>query len=198
MKPNRPLNLLALNGSLRNGSFNGMVFACVKALAPPALTIKITSCAGIPLYCEDLEKTCWPDAVLTLAQRIREADGILIASPEYNFSISGVLKNTLDWLSRLPRQPFANKPVAVLSATQGAFGGARHQYELRKILGALDARTLPRPEVLIGHCHTKFDADGQLSDDQTRSTLEAWLAAVSDWVALLSINQEQRCKGDIP
>jgi chromate reductase len=90
---------------------------------------------------------------------------VLIASPEYNFSVSGVLKNAIDWLSRVPAPPFKDKPVAILSATMGPLGGGRHQYELRKILGSQDALVLVKPEIFINAAHTKFDAEGKLTDE---------------------------------
>jgi chromate reductase len=124
---------------------------------------------------------------MRLAQQIREADALLIASPEYNFSISGVLKNAIDWLSRVPAPPFKDKPVAILSATMGPLGGARQQYDLRKVLGSQDALVLVKPEVFIGQAQTKFDAEGKLTDAATRKAVTDQMLALERWIARVAL-----------
>ena len=180
-----PMTVLALNGSLRAGSFNGHALAAAEILAPHGMSMEFSCCTGIPLFNEDEERLGIPPVVELLGDRIRSANGLVIASPEYNFSISGVLKNTIDWLSRLPSRPLKGKPVAILSATAGAYGGARHQYELRKVLLGLDALVLQRPEVLIGNCRAKFDENGNLTDAATQQAIASAMQAFAAWISLL-------------
>jgi chromate reductase len=114
---------------------------------------------------------------------VRRADGVLIAAPEYNFSIPGGLKNVIDWLSRGDDQPFSMKPVAIFSASMGPLGGARVQYDLRKVLGSLSALMLPKPEVFIAMAHTKFDAEGRCTDEPTKKFLGDQMLAFERWIA---------------
>ena len=180
------LRVLGLCGSLRRHSYNHMALRAAAELMPANMVLADVSIAQIPLYCQDLEETGFPDAVLRLQEHMLAADAILIASPEYNYSLSGVFKNTIDWLSRLkPVQPWRDKPVALLSATLGPVGGARSQYELRKTLGALEALVLLKPEVFINLAHTKFDAHGRLVDEATRTVLRDQMQAFEGWIQRL-------------
>jgi len=121
--------------------------------------------------------TAWADA-------IRAADGLLIVSPEYNWSIPGGLKNAIDWVSRLQNQPFAGKPVALQSVSPGPVGGARVQYDLRKSMMFLDAFTLNKPEIFIGNCASKFDEKtGELKDEATRGFIKQQLASFATFIA---------------
>lgn len=174
-------SILGICGSLRSKSYNLSALRAAAEELPPGMTLRIADYRSIPLFDQDLESRGVPDAVLQLAQEIRSADALLIASPEYNFSISGVLKNAIDWMSRQPEQPFRNKPVALLSATLGPVGGARHQYEVRKILGCLEALVMPRPEVFINLCQPKFDADGRLVDAAARKAVADQMQAFGRW-----------------
>jgi len=180
------LRILGLCGSLRRGSYNHMALATAGQLMPAAMSLDVADIADVPLYCKDVEDAGLPPAVARLRDQVLAADAVLIASPEYNFSVSGVLKNTIDWLSRCQPQPFKDKPVAVLSATMGPVGGARNQYDLRKILGCLDAIVMPKPEVFIGVCHTKFDAQGQLTDEATRNIMSDQQQAFERWIRRVS------------
>ena len=179
-------NVLGICGSLRGKSFNRQALLAAAEVMPPRMRLTIASYDAIPLYNQDLQDQGLPIAVTALAQEIREADALLIASPEYNYSISGVLKNAIDWLSRVPAQPFKDKPVAVMSATTGPVGGARHQYELRKILGGLDALVLTRPEVFISLCPTRFDAEGKLVDAPARKAVTDQMLAFERWIDRMS------------
>ena len=143
---------------------------------------RVTACANGSEALDALQQGV-PDVVALLCKRIRKADAVLIATPEYNFSIPGMLKNTLDWLSRVDDQPFQRKPVAVLSAATGPLGGARVQYELRKVLLFLDAMVLGKPEVFIGHAATKFDAHGRCTDVPTRDFVSRQMAAFQHWIS---------------
>lgn len=176
------MRILGVCGSLRRGSYNHFALEEAGRLMPEGMVLEMATLEGIPFYNQDVEDLGMPEAVLDLKARIDAADGVLFASPEYNFSVTGVLKNAIDWLSRCAPQPFIDKPVAILSATRGPFGGARNQYDLRKIMVSLEAAVLTRPEVLISLCHTKFDADGRLTDEATRQVMAAQLAAYQRWV----------------
>ncbi|OVZ64877.1 NADPH-dependent FMN reductase [Pigmentiphaga sp. NML080357] len=179
------IRILGICGSLRRRSYNRMALLAARELMPAGMSMELADLDAIPMYSGDLEAEGFPEPVRQLAARIRDADGLLIASPEYNFSVSGVLKNGIDWLSRLDPQPFRHKPAALLSATQGPVGGARNQYDLRKILGCLEAQVLLRPEVFIGLCHTKFDAGGRLADAPTRKVLGDQMTAFAAWTRCL-------------
>ena len=122
-------------------------------------------------------------AVAGLRKPIRQADGVLIATPEYNFSIPGGLKNAIDWVSRVDDQPFALKPVAMLSASPGPVGGARMQYDLRKVMLFLNAMPLVKPEVFIGMAGGKFDAEGRCTDEGTRKFVGDQMLAFEKWIA---------------
>jgi chromate reductase len=119
---------------------------------------------------------------LAFAGLVREADGVIITSPEYNYSVPGGLKNLIDWVSRTPNQPFAKKPVLIQSVSGGPFGGVRMQHHLRQIMVFLNARVMPRPEVMVGPGSTKFNADGVLIDAQTREAVRIQLAEFSNFI----------------
>ena len=174
-------SILGLCGSLRRESYNLSALRAAGEVLPDGLELTITRFDAIPLFNQDVEAEAIPHAVQQLAQEIRDADAVLIASPEYNFSVSGVLKNAIDWMSRQKPQPFKDKPVALMSATLGPVGGARHQYELRKILGALEALVMPKPEVFINLCQPKFDADGRLVDAAARKAVTDQMVAFGQW-----------------
>lgn len=181
------LRLVTMLGSLRAGSLNRMLAQTLPALAPAGVEVAaLPGLGALPLYDADIQAKGFPPEVEALAAAVRAADGVVIVSPEYNYSLPGVLKNGLDWLSRLPEQPFAKKPVAIQSASPGAVGGARMQYHLRQVLVFLDAYVMPRPEIMVGGAAGKFDDSGGLSDESTRKHLAAHLAAFADFVRLVS------------
>ena len=177
--------ILGICGSLRKKSYNRSALLAAAALMPSNMQLAIANYDTVPLFNQDVQDQGIPVAVTQLAEEVRAADALLIASPEYNFSVSGVLKNAIDWLTRVPVQPFKDKPVALMSATAGPLGGGRHQYELRKILGSQDALLLTRPEVFIGAAHTKFDAHGTLTDAATRKLLSDQMLAFERWIERL-------------
>jgi chromate reductase len=137
-----------------------------------------------PLYNADIQNSSgFPAPVQTLADAIRAADGVIFVSPEYNYSIPGGLKNAIDWVSRLPNQPFANKPVMMISASAGILGGGRMQYDLRRCMIFLDALTMNKPEVFIGGAMQKFDEKtGQLKDEQAVGFIKQQLAAFAKFI----------------
>ena len=165
----RIFNVVCICGSLRKASYNRMVMNALPALAPSNMKLsEAPQFAEFPLYNADMQDSSGiPRAVQTLAEAIRAADGVIFNSPEYNFSMPGGLKNAIDWVSRVPNQPFAGKPVALQSAANGVLGGGRMQYDLRRSMIFLDAMTLNKPEIFIGNCSQKIDTKtGQITDQQ--------------------------------
>ena len=175
------LKVLGICGSLRKASLNMAALRACGELLPAGMTLQITSIADLPMFNQDVFDAGMPEPVKRLRGEITAADGLLLASPEYNFSVSGPLKNAIDWGSRAPNQVFQDKPVAMFSATPGPLGGARVQYDLRRILVQLWAYPLPRPEVFIGNAPAKF-ADGKLADETTRKFLTELLSGFKDWI----------------
>lgn len=171
------MRVIGISGSLRKASYNSMALRAAQKLAPEGMTIEIETIGDFPLYNEDVKAAGMPAEVTALRDKIRAADGVLFACPEYNFSVTGVLKNAIDWLSRPPDQPFEGKPVALFGASQGPVGTARAQYHLRQILLFLNPFTLNKPEVFIASAQTKFDADGTLTDADTEKFLRLQLEA---------------------
>ncbi len=162
-----PITILAIAGSLRKGSLNKGAVAAAVGHAPDGVRVLEADLGDIPLYDEDVQAAGFPEAVLRLGAQIAAADAVLFATPEYNYSVPGVLKNAIDWVSRLPDQPFAGKPAAIMGASPGNLGTARAQYHLRQIGVFLDLRFLNKPEVMIGQAGTKFDDQGRLTDAET-------------------------------
>jgi chromate reductase, NAD(P)H dehydrogenase (quinone) len=178
-------NIVSICGSLRKGSYNRMVMNALPGLAPAVLSFtEAPPFSEFPLYNADVEtSTGFPAAVQKLAEAVRAADGVIIVTPEYNFSIPGALKNALDWVSRVPNQPFTGKPVAIQSAANGSLGGGRMQYDLRRTLLFLNAATFGRPEIFIGNCSTRIDAKtGEITDPQTVELIRQQLAAFAKFV----------------
>jgi chromate reductase len=178
-------NILGIAGSLRKGSFNSAALRAAQELAPVGMTIEIFDIGAIPLYNEDVKAQGFPPAVADLRAKIKAADGLLLSTPEYNYSTSGVLKNVIDWASRPPEHPFDGKPIALMGASAGALGTARAQYHLRHMFVFLNAHILNRPEVFIGAASTKFDAAGKLTDQSTRDFVAAMLLAFDAWIKKL-------------
>ena len=180
-----PVHALAIAGSLRAHSYNRAVLRAAAELAPAGLTLEPCDLRPIPLYDGDVEAIGWPEAVVALRQRIAAADALLIATPEYNHSVPGVLKNAIDWVSRPPAQPLAGKPVAILGATTGAFGTVRAQAHLRQTLVGLGMLPLGKPDVLIASAQERFDGTGRLVDEPTRQMIAGLLEALLHWVRRL-------------
>ena len=169
-------------GSLRAASYNGWLLRAAAELAPPELIIMPVGLAGIPLYDQDVEAQGDPAPVAAFRAAVRDADAVLIASPEFNYGVPGVLKNALDWISRPPgRPPLQRKPVAITGASQGGSGTMRMQPQLRLTLQALEAYVMPKPEVIVPLCRDKFDAEGRLTDEKTREHLRGFLVALLEW-----------------
>ncbi len=179
-----PLRFVVMVGSLRKGSFNAAIARALPLLAPEGVSITpLGSVGDFPLYNHDVQLEGFPGVVPEMADAIRAADGVIIVTPEYNHTIPGALKNAIDWISRLPDQPFAAKPVALESASQGLWGGLRAQLALRQMFVYLDGRLLQKPEVIIPQVQTKVDpSTGELTDPATRGFIADQLKAFAAFV----------------
>jgi len=180
------MEFLVICGSLRKASFNRAICNTLPELLPENCTVKMApDFAGLPLYDADLQaEDGFPAEVTAMGDAIRSADGVIIVSPEYNFSIPGGLKNALDWISRLPDQPFKKKPVALQSAAAGMLGGARMQYHLRQVMVFLEARVFTKPEVFVSFAKSKLDeTNGRIADQATRDVIESQLKAFAEEIA---------------
>jgi chromate reductase, NAD(P)H dehydrogenase (quinone) len=178
--------ILGICGSLRKASLNMAALRACGELLPEGMTLQVARIDDLPMYNQDVFDAGMPEPVRRFRGEVAAADGLLIASPEYNFSVPAPLKNAIDWGSRAPSQVFHDKPVAIFSAAPGPLGGARVQYDLRRILGQLWAHVLPRPEVFIGMAAGKFDAQGKLTDETTRKFLSELLLGLKGWVARIA------------
>ncbi|MBV8188357.1 MAG: NAD(P)H-dependent oxidoreductase [Alphaproteobacteria bacterium] len=164
-----PIKLVAFVGSLRQGSFNRMALHAFIERLPAGVSVESIE-IDWPLYNFDIQAKGFPEKVEAAQKKMLAADGIVLVTPEYNYGVSGVLKNAIDWLSRTTPQPFAAKPIAIFGAAAGLLGTARAQYNLRQILIFLDGRPVNRPEVMIGQAQNKF-ADGKLTDEMAGKLL---------------------------
>ena len=178
------ISVLGICGSLRKDSYNMATLRIAIAQKPPGMTVEVADISQIPPYNEDVRQQGFPPSVETLRRQIAAADALLFACPEYNYSMSGVLKNAIDWASRPPDQPFAGKPCAIIGAAAGMAGSARAQYDLRRSCVFLDMHPLNKPEVLIGQAQTKFDADGNLNDEAARGFIRDLMANLAAWARL--------------
>jgi chromate reductase, NAD(P)H dehydrogenase (quinone) len=177
------LKILGISGSLRDGSYNTQLLRAASELLPDVEFERWDGLKAVPPYDEDDDVQPAQASVAALREAIAGADAVLFATPEYNWSIPGVLKNAIDWVSRpLASNPLRNKPVAVIGASTGAFGAVWSQAELRKVLSATGARVLG-DEVAVGHAHTRFDDKGRLVDGELREQLGEVLAALVAEVA---------------
>jgi chromate reductase, NAD(P)H dehydrogenase (quinone) len=179
------MHIVAVIGSLRRGSFNRMTYHAVEELLPEGVTLSEASIEDIPPYNDDVRlEHGYPPPVQALRDKLFAADAILFISPEYNYSIPGVLKNAIDWASRpVDDQPFRNKPVGVMGASTGAMGTSRMQSHLRQAMVLVEGLVMTRPEVVITFAAAKFDVEsGRLIDEPTREVIRHWLEAFVAWV----------------
>lgn len=174
------VNILGFAGSLRKGSYNRALLRAASELLPGNTTLEIFDLEGIPPFNQDLEKTL-PQSVCEFKAKLKAADAILIVTPEYNYSVSGVTKNAIDWASRPSGESsWPGKPVALMSASTGMLGGSRAQYHLRQTFLYLDVIPVTRPEVFVTFAAQKFDENGKLSDETTRGVVKLLLQALVD------------------
>lgn len=185
MSERKGISVLAICGSLRAGSYNRAALRTAIELKPPGMAVEVADISAIPLYNEDVRANGFPPPVETLRRQIKAADALLFATPEYNYSMPGVLKNAIDWASRPPDQPFAGKPVAMLGASAGLGGTIRAQYDLRRSCVFLDMHPLNKPEVFIAQAQTKFDTEGRLIDETGRGLIRDLMTALEPWTRLV-------------
>jgi chromate reductase len=181
----KKISILGFAGSLRKGSYNKALIRAAQELVPEGAGLETFDLEGIPPFNQDHEQNP-PGKVTEFKQKIRKADAILIATPEYNYSIPGVLKNAIDWASR----PFGDnalegKPVGIMSASMGMLGGSRAQYHLRQVFVFMDMHPLNRPEVIVPAAQDKVDHDGRLTDEKTRQKIKEMLEALVIWTRKL-------------
>ena len=180
---NGALQVVAFAGSLRRGSFNRALLNAARELAPERMTIAPIEIGQLPFYSADVEAEGDPGVVTEFKAAIRAADGLIIATPEYNDGIPGLLTNAIDWGSRLPgNAPLTGKPVALMGASPSQVGTARAQLHLRQLLGHVRARVLRPPELLIAGAHERFDAGLRLTHEGSRRVLAALLERFARWI----------------
>jgi chromate reductase len=182
----KPIRILGIAGSLRRESYNRAALRAAAQLVPEGAAIDIFEIDGIPGFNEDEEQNP-PAKVAELKRLIREADAVLFVTPEYNYSIPGVLKNAIDWASRpYGDSAWAGKPAAIMGASVGIIGTARAQYHLRQMMVFLNMFPVNQPEVMIGNASQRFDADGNLTDEQTKMFIRQLLQNLVEWTRRLS------------
>jgi len=180
-----PVTILGIPGSLRQGSYNRSALRVAQQLVPSRARLEVAEIGQLPLYNQDLEAEP-PGTVADFKRRVRGADAVLFVTPEYNYSVPGVLKNAIDWASR-PSGDSAwdGKPAAIMGASGGPIATARAQHHLRQMLVFLNMPALARPEVMIGDAQEKFDQNGNLIHDPTREGIRRMLKALVQWTLLL-------------
>ena len=183
---NETFKILGIAGSLRRQSYNRGLLRAAQLLAPEGVEFSSFEIGRLPHYNQDVEAAGDPPEVQEFKDAMRAADAVLIATPEYNWSVPGVLKNAIDWASRPPAStPLKHKPIAMMGASPGLFGTARAQLALRQSLIFPDAYVLPNPQVAIMSAGDKFDEDGNLTDERARESIRALVAALVDWTRRL-------------
>lgn len=177
----KPVSLLGIAGSLRRESYNRAALRAATELVPEGATIEIFELDDIPGFNQDAEQKP-PTRVVELKRKIREADAILFVTPEYNYSVPGVLKNAIDWASRpYGDSAWNGKPAAIMGASVGTIGTARAQYHLRQMMVFLNMFPINQPEVMIGNAHERFDSQGNLTHDATKEFIRQLLQNLVDW-----------------
>ena len=182
----KQFKILAFAGSLRQGSYNKALVRAAVEVAPENVAVEVFDLEGIPLFNQDLENNP-PQKLIEFKEKIRAADALLIATPEHNFSIPGVLKNAIDCASR-PNQgnPLQGKPVAIMSASTGRLGGARAQYHLRQCFVFLDMHPVNKPEVMLSSARDSVDSDGKVTNEQTRTLIRQLIEGLVTWTNRLN------------
>jgi chromate reductase len=183
------IQLVGMSGSLRKGSYNTMLLKAAAQLLPTDVSMDIVSIEDIPLYNADLDLPAAkqrPEVVDHFRKMLTDADGILISSPEYNYSIPGGLKNAIDWASRGEDSPLLRKPVAVIGATTGLWGTVRMQMSFHNIFLFLDMKPVYKPEVLVAQAEKKFSKDGNLIDELAKKLVKQKLEALKEMIHLQS------------
>lgn len=179
------MNIVGIGGSLRKGSYSSALLRAFASMAPKNVTFEILSLAEFPLYNADIEENM-PQAVKDVKAKIKAADGIVFATPEYNYSTSGVLKNALDWISR-PHgdNSLQDKPVALMSTSPGMLGGSRAFYHMQQFFSYLECHPINRPEIIVPMIKEKLDTEGNLTDQKTKEKLQEMWGAFPKWIERL-------------
>ena len=187
----KPINILGIAGSLRRQSYNRSALRAAQQLAPSGVNLTIFELDDIPGFNQDDEQNP-PAKVVELKQQIRAADALLFVTPEYNYSVPGVLKNAIDWASRpYGDNAWSGKPAAIMGASIGNIATARAQYHLRQIFVFLNIFPINQPEVMIGNASERFDAEGNLTDEKTREYIRKLLQGLVDWAARIQTPQAE-------
>ncbi len=182
------VRLLGFAGSLRKGSYNRALLRAAIEVTPPEVTVETIEIADIPLYNADLESSNMPETVLRFKQQIAAADGLLIATPEYNYSIPGGLKNAIDWASRpAATSVLRSKPIGIMGTAGGRFGSVRAQLALRQVFLFTESHVMLKPEMILPNAAQLFDEHGTLTDDDTREHLARFMLALADWTRHMRI-----------
>ncbi len=183
------VKVIGISGSLRKNSINSALLTAAVSLAPESMKIEEHAINDIPFFNEDVLNKEIPEPVKVLKEVIKNADGLLIVTPEYNYSVPGVLKNTIDWLSRpVGSSPLNNKPLGIMGATSGISGTIRAQLHLRQIAVFTNMIAMNRPEILIQKAGDKFDKDGHIIDSITEEHIRKYLIAFEQWIKRVSLN----------
>lgn len=192
-----PIRILGIAGSLRRESYNRAALRAATKLLPEGAILETFELDGIPVFNQDEEQNP-PAKVTEFKSRIREADAILFVTPEYNYSVSGVLKNAIDWASRpYGDSAWNGKPAAIMGASPGAMGTARAQYHLRQMLVFLNMFPINQPEVMIAHAEERFDQEGNLTDVITKEFILALLQNLVEWTRRIGTSPPQSRVKDI-
>ncbi len=177
----KTIKILGIAGSLRRDSYNRATLRAAAGLVPEGAEVEIFDLNGIPVFNQDEDHQI-PSKVADLKQKLRDADAVLFVTPEYNYSVPGVLKNAIDWASRpYGDNSWEGKPAAIMGASSGILGTARAQYHLRQIMVFLNMFPINKPEVMIGNAAEKFDSEGELTDEKTRSIIQKALTNLVEW-----------------
>lgn len=185
-------HFVAISGSIRKGSYNTLVLKTLQQIAPRHITIEHLSIKEVPFYNFDLHEKKFPAHVEKLNDAIKASDAVIFVTPEYNYSVPGVLKNTIDILSRSPKKPFDMKAVGIMGASPGVLGTARAQYHLRQSMVFLNAYVMTQPEIMIGKVNEKFDANNQLADKETEKRLLEFLEALASFSKKFPVKNTKR------
>lgn len=181
MNEDKKIKVIGIAGSLREGSFNRALLKAAKELAPESIEVEIVDIKDIPLFSQDFEASV-PESIVELKKKVEAADAILFVTPEYNYSIPGVLKNTIDAVSRpYGQNSWNDKPVAIMSSSVGMLGGARAQYHLRQTFVFLNMHAVNMPEVMVPFVNDKFDENLNLTDEKTKKAISEQLKALEVW-----------------
>jgi chromate reductase, NAD(P)H dehydrogenase (quinone) len=194
MVMDKKVHILGFAGSLRKQSYNRSLLSAATEMVPGDATLEVFDLEGIPPFNQDLEQQP-PEKVSEFKAKIRAADAILIVTPEYNYSIPGVLKNAIDWASR-PHgdNAFDGKPVAVMGASIGMLGTARAQYDLRRSFVFLNMFPLNQPEVMVPFAQDKVDSNGRVTDEKTRKKIRDLLESLVAWTKRMELGEESSAR----